>query len=222
MPILTEASFGRSKTGLAGTAGYRPVSATNAYLAARATAGITHVGSGIYRASVTPPTGTVQYEWDSGEATPLYYTDKIQATPSDVANIVVQPFQAEIAELAIASSVGGVDRPLKVFQNSSVAIAWTVVNGSGARYDMAGHGFSFVVHSKLGVTVFAIDSTAEAAQFSLQSSESDAVMDIISVTLDPEDLVADVVGTHHYKMWDLTADVVLGTGILGIHHAPQS
>lgn len=105
MVILTSASFGTSKTGLA-TVGYRPKDATGAWLAVRQTAGIVEVGAGIYEASYDAPAGTVVLHWDSGEATPRYYIDDVGDATEAKQDTIIAEAQAIKAQTDLLAFTG--------------------------------------------------------------------------------------------------------------------
>lgn len=78
MSVLKMADFGAAKTGLA-TVGYQLYDSAGATVGSRVTEGVLEIGStGIYAAAVDI-TGAVAIVWDTGEASPAYAGDEIEA-----------------------------------------------------------------------------------------------------------------------------------------------
>ncbi|HZO90523.1 MAG TPA: hypothetical protein VFB38_19505 [Chthonomonadaceae bacterium] len=88
---LKAVDFGTSKTGLT-TVGYRLLNADGTVNTARTTAGVVEApaGSGSYQAAVTFPDGfSGKLTWDTGEATPKYAHEDINASqPLDLSQAV--------------------------------------------------------------------------------------------------------------------------------------
>lgn len=129
---------------------------------------------------------------------------------------VVGPVIASVETLRIASSTGGIDRPLSVFQNTTNSFQWQLVDGQNQPLSIGGHGFEFVVHKKDGTIVFS--TTAPDTQISTLDGGSGTV-DTAQYATDPADLATP--GVYYYKFRDTTLNVVFGSGQFAILVAPQ-
>lgn len=71
------ADFGAAFAGI-GTVGYTEYNRTGAVEVARTTAGVVEIGNGVYGVDVIPDTDTVEIQWDTGGASPVYATQEIE------------------------------------------------------------------------------------------------------------------------------------------------
>lgn len=236
MVILSIASFGTSKIGLAAIVGYRPKSAAGAWLAVRQTAGVTEIGSGMYEVSYDAPDGAVAIQWDSGEIPPRYYVDdapiitaikdktdqltftvanKVDASTSDtVVNVTVAPLQTSIVYPTFTIN-GGTVLNLEIPQNGSSSWLFVVTDSEGDLVDLSGKTIRLVVHDYYGAARFAVTSgSSEGGTITISGASSNQLT--VEVT---EDSTASAFAGE-YKLWNVTDRDVLASGKFTIKTAP--
>lgn len=160
---------------------------------------------------------------DANVAAIKVVTDKFTFTGSlvnatiDQPLVIVPPLTAVVKTVDTASTVGGVTRHIRLFENSRPMLTWTITDGNGDPLDLTGDSFAFVIHDSAGAIIKSIDSS----QITLSASDGDAptVLNVIGVQFEDGDLVD--VGNHQHKLWNLTLDTVHSSGEFDIMHAPQ-
>lgn len=163
----------------------------------------------------------IGFDISSGDMTSVLEVDQLEVIPIlagvGMSPVVVGPILATLSEAKIASSVGGVDTPLTVFQNTANSFQWRLVNGEGDAIDLSGHSFEFVAFdARTGNIVFSTTSPSDNITTMVGESE---VEDTVQYTTDPEDLATAAVLEYTFR--DLTLDNVFGSGSFAIKRAPR-
>lgn len=134
--------------------------------------------------------------------------------PPPAAVVVVAPVVSIYQSVALASTVGGLERALVVFQNTKSTFQWQITDGSGEALHVASDTIQFVVYDKTtGEQLFKVDGVDIAFDRS-DPSGAPAVYDLIQVTVPSASLADDSVDAdlYTYKLWDITLETIHGSG----------
>jgi hypothetical protein len=167
-------------------------------------------GSGQYRIVITnwntAWAGTII--WDNDDGVNYAQEDFVPITGSVVGT-------AFLPLSAVVSEPYRVSKKIRVLQNSTPDLAWTVVDDNSDPVDLTAKTLRFVAYTEIGDTQTVI-FVHENADFTVSGADSN----IATLSLDLSD--TDTPRTMLYVLWDLTANVPLTMGTLDVLRAPQS
>lgn len=205
------------KAGLAGTLGVAVKDAAGNILIARTTSGIVDVGGGQYGISIPnwDITWGAMVVIDDGTGTPAGTASEWLDPPAVGIPGTATPLSATVGAVPQASSVGGVVKALKVFQNTQAVFSWRIVDATGAPVDLSSHTTKFFLHDTDSDST---EGSPIAGALSASNAQQPSILDTITITVPPSAIPN--VGRFQYKVRDYTTNAVYGSGPFVIDYCP--